>query len=168
MLKIKLIAIACIILLSTACLHKAGGGAITPWERVTADNAIFAQSINTLEKGAEITASTGVLKPAQVAPVIRFTAQAATIHKQVTALLANGPSLSLADLTTLQGFADQLQASANELVQDQALGIKNPNSQQTITADIGAIVSTFKVLIASITQVRTSSELNLNYQWRLA
>lgn len=137
------------ICLTVGCIHK--GSPITPWERATTDNALFAQIDNTVEGGAEAVASSGVLSNEAVAPVIAWTGQVAQAHEQVTAILAKGSSLSASDYTTIQALLAQIQASGTALVNSGAFGIKNPKSQQTISADITALVNLGNALLADLT-----------------
>ena len=53
----KRIALVLILLASSACIHKTGGK-VTPMERVTTDNAVLAQMINTVEQGTEAVVNT--------------------------------------------------------------------------------------------------------------
>jgi len=136
-------------LISGGCIHKASGP-ITPVERVTTDNAVFAQLNNSIEQGAEAVSVSGLLKPAQVAPVIAFTGQAATVHEQITAVLNKGTSVSAADYASVQALVAQIQSSAATLVSSGALGIKNPKSQQTISADIQSLSNLASLILSEL------------------
>lgn len=142
---------------SVACLHKAGGGAVTPWERVTADNAIFAQINNSVEQGTEAVVSSGLLQPATAAPVIDFTGRVAVIHTRVTAILNHGPGLTDSDFSTITNLLNEVQASGTVLVNSGVLGVKNPKTQQTITVDLQSLVRLATDLLMDIQAARTAT-----------
>lgn len=135
--------------ISSACIHKSSG-TVTPMERVTTDNALLAQSINSLEQGTEAVTSSGLLKPDQAAPVIAWCGKAAQIDTEITAILGKSSTVSASDYTTLQDLVGQVSASANELVTSTALGVKNPKTQQTIAADITAATHLAQALLTEI------------------
>ncbi|MGH9501668.1 MAG: hypothetical protein ACRD20_02325 [Terriglobales bacterium] len=139
-----------ILALTTACIHKTGSTSITPWERVTTDNALFAQMNNSIEQGTEAVVFSGLLTPAEGAPVIGFTAQVAAIHQQITALLGNGPNLSAGNLGTIRTLIAQVESSGTVLVNSGALGIKNPKSQQSIATDIQSLTRLASDLLTDI------------------
>jgi len=146
------ISLAVLLLLATvACIHKTSGK-VTPMERLTTDNAVFAQLNNSVEQGAEAVAAAGLLSPAQVAPVIGWTGQVAQAHQQITAIIAKG-SVSASDLTTIQALVAQIQQSGIALVNSGAIGVKNPKSQQTISADVTAVTNLAQAILAELTQI---------------
>lgn len=147
-MKMKLAMLLPLILL-VGCIHKASGP-VTPIERVTTDNAVFAQLNDSIEQGAEALAASGLLKPADVAPVIGFSGQVATIHQQLTAILGKGTAVTAVDYTTAQDLVRQIQASAAQLVSSGALGVKNPKTQQTVAADIQSLSNLASLLLTEI------------------
>jgi len=132
-----------------ACIHKASGP-VTPVERVTTDNAVFAQLNNSVEQGAEAVSISGLLTPAQVAPVIAFTGQVATVHEQITSILNKGTAVTASDYATVQALVAQLQSSASTLVASGSLGIKNPKTQQTIEADIQSLSNLASLILSEL------------------
>ncbi len=142
---------------STACLHKTGGGTVTPWERVTADNAVFAQINNSVEQGTEAVVSSGLLKPADAAPVIDFTGRVAAIHTRVTGILNHGPSLSTSDLSTITNLLTEVQSSGTALVSSGAFGIKNPKTQQNLDADLQSLTRLANDLLLDIQAARSAT-----------
>lgn len=156
-MKTKISALALFLCLTTACLHKAGNAPITPWERVMSDNAVFAQLNSSVEQGTEAVVTSGLLKPADAAPVIGFSGEVANIHRQLTAILANGPNINATNLATISTLLAQVQTSGTALVQSGSIGVKNPNTQQTIAADIQSLVSLAQSLLAEIQAARTVS-----------
>jgi hypothetical protein len=130
---------------SVACIHKATP--VTPWERVTTENAVLAQLINTATQGTIAVQASGLVTVAQIEPVIAFEGQAASVQQQINAILAVAPSAT--GLSQLQPLIAQLQASAQALVSSGALGVKDPKTQQTVNADIQAIVTSAEAILAS-------------------
>ncbi len=146
--------IVSVFLLTIACIHKTGNQPVSGWERVTTDNAIFAQINNSVEQGTEAVVRSGLLKPQDAVPVIDFTGQVAIIHQQLTAILDNGPNLSVSDLGTVNSLLVQVQILGQTLVQNGALGIKNPKTQQSIAADIQSLVTLAQTLLSEIQAAR--------------
>lgn len=145
-----------LLLVSAACIHKASGP-ITPMERVTTDNAVFAQLNNSIEQGSEAVAASSLLSAQQVAPVIAWTGQVAQIHQQLTAILQKGSTVSASDYTTVQALIAQVQASASVLVASGNFGVKNPKTQQTIAADITAVSNLAQALLTEIAAIKGGS-----------
>jgi hypothetical protein len=141
---VTLTTIVCLFL--AGCIHKTGG-AVTPWERVTTYNAVLAQANNTVEQGAETLAASSVITQQQAREVITYTAQVAGAHLQVTALLAKGSAITADDTSALSQLLLQIQSSGSAMVRSGNLGIKNPKSQQTISADISGIVSAAQAIV---------------------
>lgn len=142
-------AILLLCLSSPGCIHKpASSGSVTPWERVTADSAILAQGNNSLERGTEAVVTSKLLTPVQARPVIEFTGQVAAIHQQMTAILQKGMLVAgSADAITLAALVSQVQTSGKTLVDSGALGIKNPQTQQTVAQDIQLLVTLAAALL---------------------
>jgi hypothetical protein len=137
-------------MVATACIHKSSG-AVTPWERVQTYNAAFATSNNTLEQGAEAVVASGLITPTQGAPIIGLTGQVATIHEQVTAILAKGTATT-ADIASVQALTDQIKAVILALPPS-VLGIKNPKSQQTFQADVTSLSTLADAVLSSLKAV---------------
>jgi hypothetical protein len=144
--KLKVVPIVLVILATLGCIKKASGP-VTPWERVTTENAILAQSIDTATQGTIAVQTSGLISAAQAQPVLAFLNQAATVQLQINTILSNPPSAS--NIPQLQAFVSQIGNAAQALVSTGVLGIKNPKSQQTIGADVQAIVSSVNVILSS-------------------
>lgn len=142
----NVLALAIVIALTTACIHKTGG-TVTPWERVMTYNASIAQSNNTVEQGCEAVVSSGLASATQIAPVISASGRIAAIHQQITAVLALGPTH--ANLASVQSLVDQIKASI-QAIPPESLGIKNPRSQQTFQADVNSIGTLADALMSSL------------------
>ena len=137
-----------VILSATACLHKRGGTGVTAWERVHTYNATLATANETLEQGAEAAVSANLVLPIQAAPLIGWTGQVATVHQQVTAILAKG-SATPADIAAVKALVDQIKASLASLPPI-AVGVKNPKSQQTFQHDIENVGALADALLTSL------------------
>jgi hypothetical protein len=143
-----------LLVLTVGCIHKTGG-AVTPMERVTTDNAVFAQLNDSIEQGAESVATAGLLKPAQVAPVIGWCGQVAVAHEQITAIL-NAGTVTTANVASIQALVTQIQQSATSLIASGTLGVKNPKTQQSISADIQAASSLAGSLLNEISILKVT------------
>lgn len=154
--QMRMTAAVAMIVLATACIHKTGG-TVTPMEKVTTDNAVFAQVNNTIEQGCEALVNAGVWQPNQAAPVIAWTAKVAMIHQQITALIGTGSTVSASSLQTIQTLLDQIQQSANTLISSGAVNIKNPKSQQTVSADITSVITLGKTILAELQAYQNGS-----------
>ena len=128
------------------CIHKPSGP-VTAWERVTTENAVFAQTLDTTTQGVIAAQTSMLITTAQAKPILEFTSQVATIQQQINRILAQAPSS--ASIPVLQSLVAQINTSAQTLVTNGALGIKNPKSQQNIGADIQAIVNSAQVIMTS-------------------
>ena len=133
------------LLLTVGCIHKSG--TVTPWERVTTENAVLAQSIDTATQGTIAVQASGLITLQQAAPVLGYESQVASIQLQLNAILAQAPSAN--NIPGIQALVNQIGAGAQALVSTGALGVKNPKSQQTIGADIQAIVSSAELILSS-------------------
>lgn len=137
--------VALLLLCSFGCIHKSTP--VTPWERVTTENAILAQLIKTSEQGTEAVQTSGLITAQQAMPIIQFEGRAAEIQTQINSILAQSPTA--ANIPQIQALVTQIGASAKTLVDSGALGIKNPKSQQTIGADVQAIVGSANLILSA-------------------
>ena len=133
------------------CIHKTGG-TVTPKERLMTDNAILSQFVNTAEKGTEAAVTSGLMTTATARPVITFEGQFVDTHKQITALLNQG--LTTSNLTQVQNLLTSLKATADALVASGNIGVKNPKTQMTITADINNIIALTQAVLTDIQVVQ--------------
>lgn len=141
----KLLTTLVICIALTGCIHKATP--VTPWERVTTENAILAQLISTAEQGTMAVQTSGLITIQQAAPVLQFESQVAQIQLQINSVLAVAPTAQ--GLATLQPLIAQIGTASQALVSSGVVGVKNPKSQQTIGADIQAIVSSATLILSS-------------------
>lgn len=139
-------AMICLLLATVGCIHKASGP-VTPWERVTTTNAILAQLIQTAEQGTVAVQVSGLITAQQAAPILNFYSQAAQIQLQINGVLAQTPSAS--NVPQLQSLVNSIATASQSLVNSGAVGVKNPKSQQTIGADIQAVVSSANVILTA-------------------
>lgn len=145
----KKLLILLVLTMGAGCIHKPSGP-ITPVERVTTDNAVFAQLNNSVEQGTEAVSLSGLLKPTQAAPVIAFTGQVATVHEQITSILNKGTAVTASDYATVAALVDQLKSSGTTLLASGSLGIKNPKSQQTISADLQSLLNLADLILSEL------------------
>lgn len=136
----------CAMLASVGCIHKSTP--VTPWERVMTDNAILAQFADTAEQGTELAVTSGLMTTATARPVILFEDKFSVTHKQITAILAQGQLT--ANLPQVQVLLTQLQTEGDALVASGNIGIKNPKTQMTITADINNILALTRAVLTDI------------------
>ena len=135
-----------ILAVNLACIHKASGP-VTPWEKVTTENAILAQAINTVTHGTIAVQNSGLITVQQASPILQFATLAAQDQKQLTAILAQAPSAT--NIPAIQALVTQIGQSATTVVNSGGAGVKNPKSQQTISADIQAIVTAANLVLTS-------------------
>lgn len=132
---------------TVGCIHKSGGAPVTPWERLTTYNAALADANNAIEQGAEAVFSSSMATQAQVSPIINTSGRVAVLHMQVTAVLQQG-SVTQANLVGIKAMVDQIKASLNT-VPVVALGIKNPKTQQSFSADLNQLGTLADAILAS-------------------
>lgn len=143
----KLLATFTLCLVLAGCIHKTGG-VVTPQERLMTDNAILAQFVNTAEQGTEAAVTSGLISTQTARPVITFEDQFSQTHKQVTALLNQG--LTTANLAQVQTLLGNLKTTADALVASGNIGVKNPKTQMTITADINNVIALTQAVLTDI------------------
>lgn len=112
------------------------------------DNAVLAQFIDTAERGTELAVGAGAIAIDEARPAIQFEAQAAEVHKKVTALLAQGHDTATLGQVTI--LLNNLKIQADALVASGEIGVKNPKTQQSITADIDSIGTMVEAVVSDI------------------
>lgn len=142
------------LLLTVACAHRVSGKPATPWEKLSTDNDIFAQLNNTIEQGAEAVAASGVRSPAQIFPVINLTEIVAKDHKEITAIIAKGPTVSLSDYQSIKDLTDQIKQSGTNLITSGGIAVKNPKSQQDLSKDVQAVVTLADAILQEVITIK--------------
>jgi type IV pilus biogenesis protein CpaD/CtpE len=157
--KLQVVAVTLLLLVGAGCIHRQSGSTVpaTAWEKTTVDNALFSQLNATVQQGAMDLSTSNVLTPDQAHPVINLTEKVAITHKQVTAIIGKGSTVSASDYDTLKGLVDQIGASGTDLVNAGYLGVKNPRSQQTVAADIQALVGLAKAILTDVQAVKSAA-----------
>jgi hypothetical protein len=141
--------------LSIGCLRKSGGAPITPWERVTTDNALLAEGVNTVQRGTELAVTNGLLTVSQATPVMSFCGAIATAHLQITAVLEKGAATGATDYASLETLLQQIKDSGTKLVQPGGgLEIKNPKSSSSLAADIQSVVNLAQAILNALPQLQ--------------
>lgn len=126
------------ILATAACIHKTSGQ-VTPWEKVAVANAIFASSNNTVAKGTIAVQQSGLITVQQAKPILEFTEVVARDHDQITNIIATKPAVT--SVPAIKALIDDVSAKAKDVVNSGGAGVKNPNSQRTISEDITAVTT---------------------------
>lgn len=144
-----LVLMLAVLVATTGCIHKSGGQ-VTPWERVTTTNAVLAQSINTVAQGTIAVQQTGLITVAQAAPILTFTSSASRDQQALNVILAKQPNAS--NVKSIKDLVDDIGDLASNVVNSGAAGVKNPKSQQTISADIKAVVSSADLILTTYQQ----------------
>lgn len=142
--KLSIVLSLCLVL--AACGHKTGAP-MTPWERVMTDNALLAQFVDTAEQGTELAVTSAALSTDTARPVITFESKFADVHKQLTAILAQGPH---ADLTQAKVLLEQFKTGALALIASGEIGVKNPKTQMSISADIRNAIALAEAVLSDI------------------
>ena len=153
-MKSLLLTVVMALAFSSACIHKASGP-VSAKERAATFNAVFAETDSTIEQGAEAAASSGLLTNAQAQPIIAFTGQAASLHKQVTAILGQA-TITAGDLASIQALLLEIKAQGDAAIASGAMGVKNPKSQAKFSDDLNSLYSAADAIISAIQQVAVS------------
>lgn len=140
---------------SVSCIHKASGP-VSPWERVMTDNAMFAQLNNDAEQGTEAAQSSGLISVEQARPIIVWESQIADTHEKITAILKQGPGA--ADLASVKTLLAEIKTQGTALINSGGIGIKNPKTQQTIKADIQALIDLANAIISDVQLVKGGTQ----------
>lgn len=145
-------------MLLSGCAHRQSGSTvpITPWEKVATENAVFSQLNATVQQGAFDLAASKVLNPKQVLPIVNLTEQVAIIHKQVTTIVDKGSAVNSADQATLKALIDQISSVGQNLINSGTIGVKNPRSQQLLTADIQAVLTLANAILLDVQAFKTA------------
>lgn len=131
------------------CIHRVGGGRVTPYETVMTWNDALAQSNNAIAKGI-IAISPSVIPPSQAGAVLRHQRDIASIDEQLTGILKEGPEYAKLNAAQIQSLVDQLSAVAAEFVADGSIGVKNPKTQNTFQTDIGNISTLVSQIVGGL------------------
>lgn len=138
-----------VLLATTGCIHKTGG-TVTPWEKVTTANAVLSQGINTVARGTIAVQQSGLITVEQAAPILNFTAEATRDHQSLTAILASKPNS--ANIASIKALIDDIGVEAAKVVNSGAAGVKNPNTQQNISADIREVTTAADAILTTYQQ----------------
>lgn len=151
MRKRKLAIVLCALLVMAGCAHKTGAP-MTPWERVMVDNTLLAQFVDTAEQGTELAVTSAALSTDTARPIITFESNFTGVHKQLTAILAQGPH---ADLSQAKVLLEQFKTGALALIASGEIGVKNPKTQMSISADIRNAIALAEAVLSDIQLVQS-------------
>ena len=133
------------------CIHKAGGGQVTPFEKAVTYSDMLAQTNNSIAKGVIEAQQQGLITVDQAKTMLTAQSKIAIDHEALTKLLQLGQSGATAQATQIKASLDAIRAQVNSLTFENAgLGIKNPTSQQTFANDVNSIFSFTDVILASL------------------
>jgi len=124
----------------TACAHRVGSQVpVTHFEQALVSNAILASVNNSVTHGVIASNQAGVLPTDKAKAVLAQTERIAKVSDELTTILAKGPDAATLEATKIRELIGQVQLSVTALVADGSLGIKNPESQQTVLAEVQTI-----------------------------
>lgn len=136
----------------TGCIHRQGSNhPVTAYEQVMVWNDALAQTNDHIARGI-IEASPSLVAPERAAVVLREQKNIALIDEQLTTLLKQGPDLAKLSSANLQVLLDQLKQSTKRLIDNGAIGVKNPATRQTFDADIQAVGSLVDNILSGLRQ----------------
>lgn len=137
-----------VLVLLVGCIKKPSGQ-ITPWEKVTTYNALLASTNKVVAQGV-IASQLDVNTTGQTLALANTVAQ---IDEQLTNVLEKGSSMTRADTDQVSQLLQVVRESGVKLIQSGSIGIKNPQSQQTIATDVKTIVDIADLILQLIPQL---------------
>lgn len=143
----------------SGCIKRAGTNTpATPYEQVMVWNTMLAQTNNSVAKGliALDQVSPPVISTLSIVAALRIQAKIADDDNKLTVILEAGPAAATGQADQIKALIADIQQQATLAIQDQSLGIKNPTSQQTISAELSAVAGLGQQLI---TQLKTAGIL---------
>ena len=142
-----------VLLLSMAgCIHRQGTKQpVTPYEQTLVWNDLLAQTNDSIAKGI-VQISPTLISPEKAAVILRQQKNIAIIDNQITAILKEGQDYANISSSQLQALLAQLKASVQAIIDSGAIGIKNPQTQQTFDADIQAVGSLADQILSGLRQ----------------
>jgi hypothetical protein len=135
------VAIVCAhLLITAACIHKTGVNRATPYERAVTYNTMLAQANNSIAKGVMTVEETGLLPAATANRILTFQRLVADDHQKLTKILGSGVDSAASQAGDIQALLSEMRVQAGLLINSGGLGIKNPETQQTFTADLNSLL----------------------------
>ncbi|HKW76188.1 MAG TPA: hypothetical protein VJN64_11740 [Terriglobales bacterium] len=141
--QIPTVAGAALVLLSLlgigGCAHRINSNApVSPYEKLLVINDQIGQVNKSVAVG--ITEISPSLIPIQkAAPILIQQRNIAEVKEQISTILSHGPQYATGQAAQLQELITQLQISAQAMISSGAIGVKDPETQQSFDADIQLI-----------------------------
>ena len=138
----RLVLCLTLLLLSVGCaLKHPDSTPVTPYEKVILANASLAQVNNSVARGVIQLegVNPGVLSNGSIEKILRVQASIADADNRLTLILDQGPTVAGGQAAQIQALIATITQQIDLGIQDGALGVKNPATQQSFTADLQAI-----------------------------
>lgn len=145
-----LLLVLALVISSSGCLHKSGGGQVTPYERAVTYNTMLAQVNFDVQKGVIQLQQSGVLSVSQADAVLKHQAAIADDHEKITNILAKGPDVGSNQSEMIKAAIEDIKSQVQAAITSGNLGIKNPVSQQTFASDAAAIAEFANLLVTQL------------------
>jgi hypothetical protein len=142
-----------LVLFNAGCIHKQGSSPST-WERVNVNMAALAQINNDVAKGVISLQQAGVISVQQAAPILNYQENVAKDHMAIENIFAAGSKETANQATEIQSLLEEIKNQGTVLIQSGGLGVKNPQSQQTFTQDLQAIVNLAEAVLTNYQQLK--------------
>ena len=140
---------------TSACIHKQAGP-VSAWERVNINMAALAQLNNSVARGVISLQQTGVVTVEQAAPILNFQENVAKDHAAIENIFSAGAPQTSNQAAVIQALLEEIKNQGNALILSGGLGVKNPNSQQTFTKDLQAIVNLAEIILTNYQQAKAN------------
>lgn len=127
----------------------------TPYEQALALNASLAITNGAVTRTVISLNETGFLALDDARSIISVTGRIAQLDGEITLILAEGPEFAKAHGEDIQRLAAQLRESILRLVQQETLGIKNPEKKLLVESQVNSIYS----LVSQLTEALTRAEV---------
>jgi hypothetical protein len=152
--KSKLLVLAILALLVASCAKRAAtpgvpATPVTPMEQFASTNATIATTNHAIEQGVAQLNAAGVLSDSLTRTILDWHFTVADTDKQITLIVQSSASAATKG-QQIRALISQLKTSAVGLVNNGELGVKNPASQQSISADIQAILTLCDAIVLDL------------------
>ncbi len=101
-----------------------------------------------MAKGIIAVQQSGLLTVQQAAPVLNYQELVAKDHAALENILSAGSAEAVTKSAQIQALLNEIKNQGTALIQSGSLGVKNPNSQQTFTQDLQALISLADIVLA--------------------
>lgn len=137
--------------LMAACAHRQGTNVpVSPWEQVMTTNAQIASANNAIEQAIENAEAAKLIPTDKATIIIREQAAIAYADYQLTAILNQGQTVSTASSGQISMLIGQIQKSVNNMVAAGVVGVKDPQTQQSVAATINLVGTLSQTLLTTL------------------